>query len=404
MPRSIFVVNDFGHVNGGAAQVAVADAISLAQAGHNITFFCAVGPVAPELESAGVRVVCLQQREIAHNPNRLSAVSQGLWNNRAAIVLDQLLAEQLQMPIVHIHGWSKALSASVCATALARRAPIVVSLHDYFSACPNGGLYQYPSQKLCTLNAMSPSCIVCNCDSRSYSQKLYRVTRQVVQRFAGRLPGGVRHFVHHSRLVRTILMPYLPREAKFHLVPLTVDALPAPPAMLAENWDFVSIGRLSPEKGATLFAKAALRVGIRPVFVGDGRERDAVLAIASNAEITGWQERAGVRARLTRARALVFPSLCFETFGLSVAEALAHGVPTIVADRSAAAELVLEGETGLLFRTGDIGSLAACLEELKDVDRAASMGRCAYERYWKSPLTAERHLAAMLAVYERICA
>jgi glycosyltransferase involved in cell wall biosynthesis len=305
---------------------------------------------------------------------------------------------------VHIHGWSKALSGSVCAAALARRAPVVVSLHDYFAACPNGGFYQYPQQRPCTLTAMSPSCIVCNCDGRSYPQKLYRVARQAVQQQAGRLPGGVRHFIHHSQLVRKILTPYLPPRAIFHAVPMAVDVTIAPPTPVALNGDFVSVGRLSPEKGSILFAQAAAVAGIRPVFVGEGREREAVLNAAPDAEVTGWKKRAGVMARLAKARALVSPALSYETFGLTVAEALAQGVPAIVADRSAAAELVQDGETGLLFRTGDAASLASRLEILKDSDRAATMGRRAYEHYWQSPLSAERHLAAMLAVYERICA
>jgi glycosyltransferase involved in cell wall biosynthesis len=399
---NIIILNDFGHVNGGAAQVAVADAIALARAGHAITFFCAVGPVSPDLESAGVQIVCLDQQEIALDSDRLRAAQQGLWNRQAASALDRLLTGAAARPIVHIHGWSKALSGSVCSVALSHSARVVVSLHDYFTACPNGGFYQYPQQRLCALTAMSPTCIACNCDSRSYSQKLYRVARQAVQRQMGRLPSGVRHFVHHSQLARDILAPYLPRSAAFHAIPLAVDVSPSQATDVILNEDFVSVGRLSPEKGATLFAEAAVLAGIRPVFVGEGRERDAILALAPHAEVTGWQTRAGVTARLAKARALVFPSLGYETFGLTVAEALALGIPAIVADRSAAAELVQKGETGLLFRTGDAGSLASCLEILKDPDCAATMGHRAYERYWSAPFTADRHLAAMLALYESI--
>ena len=178
----ILILNDFGHINGGAAQVAIADAIALAQAGHAVTYLCAVGPVAAKLPAAGVRVICLEQQEIALDSDRFGAARRGLWNFQAARALDRLLAAYPALPIVHIHGWSKALSGSVCAAALARRAPVVVTLHDFFSACPNGGFYQYPQQRICELRAMSPSCIACNCDSRSYAQKLYRVARQAVQR------------------------------------------------------------------------------------------------------------------------------------------------------------------------------------------------------------------------------
>lgn len=400
MHRPILIINDFGHVNGGTAQVAIGDAVALAQAGHSVIFFCAVGPVDPALVAAGVRVVCLEQREIAQDPSRLRAARRGLWNGHAARALDRLLAGYAVQPIMHIHGWSKALSGSVCAVALSRRAPVVVSLHDYFAACPNGGFYQYPQQRICELTAMSPACIACNCDSRSYAQKLYRVARQAMQTRAGQLPGGVKHFIHHSRLVRDVLAPYLPHGSRLHDIPVAVDAEQALPVAVGQNRDFVMVGRLSPEKGALLFSQAAVRAGIKPVFIGDGRERDSVLAVAPGAEITGWQTRAGVAARLLLARALVFPSLLYETFGLTVAEALARGIPVIVPDRSAAAELVQDGETGLLFRSGDAVSLASCLEMLKDSDHATAIGQRAHERYWQAPLTTDRHFAALLAVYQ----
>ena len=394
--RPLIIVNDFGHVNGGTAQVAIGDAIALAQAGRGVTFFCAVGPVAPELEAAGVRVVCLGQQEIAADPNRLRATGQGIWNGVAGRALDRLLAQFPVAPIVHIHGWSKALSGSVTAAALARKAPVIVSLHDYFAACPNGGFYQYPQQRICDLTAMSPACIACNCDPRSYPQKLYRVARQAVQSKMGRLPDGVRDFIVHSRLVQQILAPYLPRTARLHAVPMAIAAEYAPPAPVSENQDFLMASRLSPEKGPLLFAEAAGRAGVRAVFVGEGPQRGA---LPDGAQITGWLSHAGVIARLRQARALVFPSLLYETFGLTVAEALSQGVPAIVADRSAAAELIEDGVTGLLFRTGDCASLASRLEILKDSGRAAEMGRRAHERYWQAPMNMANHLAAMMKVY-----
>lgn len=399
MPRSIFLLNDFGHINGGTAQVAIDDAVALAQAGHAVTYFCAVGPVDPALAAAGVRTICLEQQEIADDPDRLGAARRGLWNGVAARALDRLLADCPEPPLVHIHGWTKALSGSVCAVALKRRAPVVVTLHDFFTACPNGGFYQYPQQRICELTAMSPSCIACNCDIRSYGQKLYRVARQAVQERAGRLPDGVHHFIHHSQLVRDVLAPYLPRNAVFHAVPVAIEPPAGGPVPAADNRDVVMVGRLSPEKGPLLFAQAAVRAGIRPIFVGDGREREAVLAAAPDAEITGWQSRAGVAARLGQARALVFPSLLYETFGLAVAEALGRGLPVIVGDRTAAAELVDDGENGLLFRTGDAASLASRLEILKDSTRVAAMGRCAYARYQANPLSQTHHLESLLAVY-----
>jgi glycosyltransferase involved in cell wall biosynthesis len=395
---TIVIVNDFGHVNGGTAQVAIADAIALAQAGYRVFFFCAVGPVSPALIAAGVEVVCLDQQEIAADPDRLRAAKQGLWNGKAAQAMDKLLAD-IPFAIVHIHGWSKALSGSVAAAAIARRAPVVVTLHDFFAACPNGGFYQFPQQRICGLRAMSASCIACNCDPRSYPQKLYRVVRQAVQRYAGHLPDGISHFILHSALVRDVMASYLPSSASLHFIPMAIDVEPAKPVSVAKNLDFVMVGRLSPEKGAVLFAKAAAQVGVRPVFIGEGRMQSDIKARAPDAEIVGWLPRQALFARLTTARALVFPSLCYETFGLTVAEALARGIPVIVSDQTAAAELITDGQTGLLFRTGDAAHLSTQIKRLQDDVFAETLGRAAHARYWSNPMTEKRHISELLKVF-----
>jgi glycosyltransferase involved in cell wall biosynthesis len=119
--------------------------------------------------------------------------------------------------------------------------------------------------------------------------------------------------------------PLLPADTRLHYLPNPVDLEDRGPADVTANDTFVFIGRLSQEKGAAVFAEAARRAGVKALFVGDGPMRQAILSAAPGAAITGWVDNAQVRAHLRRARALVFPSLWYETFGLSVHEALAIG-------------------------------------------------------------------------------
>lgn len=64
--------------------------------------------------------------------------------------------------------------------------------------------------------------------------------------------------------------------------------------------------------------------------------------------------------------AFVFPSLC-ESFGFPMVEAMAHGIPLLVADTESNVEVV--GEGGKAFPAHDAESLARELERLSnDVD------------------------------------
>src|SRR3546814_20759544 len=82
--------------------------------------------------------------------------------------------------VVHFHQWTKAFSPSVFAAVADRGIPAVVSMHDYFLACPNGAYFNFPRNAPCSLRPLSPACIASNCASRSYSHKLARTVRQAV--------------------------------------------------------------------------------------------------------------------------------------------------------------------------------------------------------------------------------
>ena len=99
---------------------------------------------------------------------------------------------------------------------------------------------------------------------------------------------------------------------------------------------------------------------------------------------------------------LVFPSLWYETQGLVVLEAAAKGVPAIVSDGCAARDLIVHGETGLLFRNGDVADLCQKIMMLKDPKLAEYLGRQAYERYWANPYTIDYHIKGLESVYMKL--
>jgi hypothetical protein len=81
--KNVIIVNDFAHVNGGAGQVAFSSAKELAHRGFNVVVFSAVAPIDERLEFDRVKVVCLAQKDILTEKNRLRAIVQGCWNKNA---------------------------------------------------------------------------------------------------------------------------------------------------------------------------------------------------------------------------------------------------------------------------------------------------------------------------------
>lgn len=405
MLKTIVVVNDFAHINGGAGQVALASAIALAKKGYKVVVFSAVAPAMPSLIEAGVEVVIMGQHEILNDPNRLRAAIQGIWNRKAGEKMGELL-ESLDpaKTVVHFHSWTKSLSSSVVQAAIRRGFAVVCTLHDYFSACPNGGFFDFQRSEICTKKPLSLECVSKNCDVRSYPQKLWRVARHAVQKKVGLVPDGIRHFITVSDFSEAILRPFLWQGAVLHRVDNPTNTERRECIDAGANDAFVFVGRLSPEKGVNLFASASNKLGVTPLFVGEGPCGESIKKICPGARITGWVSGAQVAEYLSSARALILPSLLYEVSPLVIAEASALGIPSIVPDTCAARDVVENERTGLWFRGGDEYDLAEKMRSLLQRDIAATLGRASYEKYWENPCMMDRHIQQLEGCYAHVLA
>jgi glycosyltransferase involved in cell wall biosynthesis len=400
----VVVVNDYCHVQGGASRVAIDEAVGLADAGAYVTFLGAVGPVCEELNKSPLQVVNLNQSELSAFRRHPGNALHSLWNQTAYNSMKGVLRPLPQSTtVVHIHGYTKALSSSPARYAMDQGFKVVCTLHDFFSACPNGAFFNFIENQPCKLRPLSWSCIGTNCDKRSYAQKLYRIARSSAQRRLGHFPAGVRDYLALSNTSADVLRPYLPTNSKFHFLANPISVRWETPVDVAARDAIVAIGRLDTEKGTKILVDAARGTGSRLVLVGDGPWRHYAEKY-EGCKVTGWLSRPQAMAELERARCLVFPSLWYETFGLVIDEAAARGVPSIVSDISAAAERVKNEITGWHFRTGDVSDLVRCLTLIKDGTNVKRAGLAAFESYWANPSTPSRHAAALTAIYREILA
>lgn len=400
----IIVINDHGSITGGAAQVAIASLNALANLGFDVTFVSGVAPVDDRIDQDKVRVINFGMYDLIGNPSKLDAAIHGIWDARCAKRIGLLLDEyDPRETVVHLHTWVKSLTASVVQETMSRGFKLVTTLHDYFTVCPNGGLYNYQKQRHCEIAPMSMSCLLTNCDVRSYAQKLWRYGRHIVQQQVAGMPSRVEHFISISDYSEVLLRSFLPSGVKIYRVRNPIDIDYSSPSSPASSDSFCFVGRLSPEKGGMLFASAARMAEVPAVFIGTGTEVQGIREAYPSAQLRGWQDRSGVIAAIRSSRALVFPSLWHETQGLVVLEAAALGVPVVVSDGCAAREFVIHGETGLVFRSGNVEDLARCLKILRDDPyQANALGRNAYERYWANPCTLDNHLNELVGCYTEI--
>lgn len=399
----VVIINDFSHINGGAAKVAITSARGLADRGFQVLFISATEGCDALLAHDNITLECLGLNDVWSIRNPIDAAAKGLWNRAAGhSIWKSLETLDPQDTIVHIHSWTKALSPSIFNSVSRLPFRWVITFHDYFLFCPTGGYFNYLTSAPCTLKPGSLSCIAANCDARSYAHKAVRVARNGLLQRILRRAGAPLNVIHISGLAKDIASPFLPASTRNFLVVNPNDTLKSARVPVKDNDAFVFIGRLRQEKGCRLFARAAQSLGAQATFLGSGEEADAIRRDCPAAEIIPWGGKDAVEKVLSKARTLIFPSIWYETGGLVVLEALAKGIPVIATSATGAADFIEDGVNGWTFATGNEADLVAKMRQLEDRRLADRMGAAAFERYWKAPPTLERHLDRLDDVYGQI--
>ena len=143
----------------------------------------------------------------------------------------------------------------------------------------------------------------------------------------------------------------------------------------------VFLGRISPEKRPHVAIEAARRAGVRLVVAAKVDSVDRVyfeetvapLLRAPGIEFIGEVDEAGKAALLRDARALLFPILWPEPFGIAMVEAMAYGAPVITRRCGSTPEIVLDGVSG--FVCDDDEAIVRAIGQIDRLDRAACRRR-----------------------------
>ena len=361
--KNVVIINDFDYTQGGASKVAIDTANKLCD-NYNVYFFSGDTKETSSLDKRIIKI-CTNQGESLKNKNKLLGAVNGVYNLKARKHLKRLLEKlDKRETIVHVHGWTKCLSSSVFDVCWKMNFKVVLTLHDYFTACPNGGYFNYKENKICNLKPLSLRCVTCNCDSRNYAFKLYRIVRQFVQNKVVKLNDRLTDVISISNFSEKILKNTLNNDVNIHRVynPIDLDEKIIN-ADYRNNSYYLYVGRVSKEKGVDTFCRTVTKLGLRGVVVGDGDERLKLQSMYQGVEFVGWKNSADVKAYMKKAKALIFPSLWYEGAPLTPLEAMQYGIPVISSDCNAAIDYVNKNN-GFIFKNDN-----ELIEILKKVER-----------------------------------
>ena len=267
--------------------------------------------------------------------------------------------------------------------------------HEHWLICPMHVLWKF-NREVCT----KQSCFRCQVAGKRPPQ-LWRQTNL--------LESSLKHvdcFLSPSRFTMGKHLDgglKVPIRQMPYFLPTPPEA--APPEAAADNSlttgerpYFLFVGRLEEIKGLQ---------NIIPVFrnqkkynllvAGDGEFREALSTLAGdspNIKFLGRLNQDQLGALYGSARAVIVPSICYETFGIIIIEAFARKTPVIVNNLGALPEVVEDSGGGFIYENVDqledamnkLASDPGLRKELGD------KGHAAYRKYWDEEAHLERYL------------
>lgn len=323
----------------------------------------------------------------------LRAATQTVWSRPAASALRR--AAQVERPdVVHFHNLFPNISPAALRAASDMGVPTVMTLHNFRLSCLAATLLRDGATCEDCLGRPPWRGVVHGCYRSSRAASAVLAGSLTLHRAIGSfdrvtLFAAVSCFVR-DKLVEGGLDAQRVRVRRNFSWPM--------PRRSGPGSSFLVVGRLSAEKGIDTLLRAWNGQG-RLVVAGDGPERERLTALApTGVEFLGAVEPAAVPALLADARALLFPSRCYEGSPRAIVEAMAAGVPVIASDLGGLPEHVEDGHNGLLVAPDDIDGWAAAIERLGDDDVSLELGTGAYER-WQQEFSPEIALESLLAIY-----
>lgn len=275
------------------------------------------------------------------------------------------VVERERPDVVHAHGIYPMWSPSIFPALRRHGVPTVLHVHCHYLTCPNW--YHLRNSQVCDrcFGGREQWCVITNCRQNIAESAAYAVRSAVARKFR-LLTDHVGVFVAVSGFVRDRLVTAGYPADRVRVVRNVVSMGARATGTQPDSSLCIGYcGRLSSEKGVATLIEAARMTGLPVCVAGDGPERKALeKAAPRNVQFLGWIRGKAVSDFYESCRFVVVPSISFEAFSLSAAEAMRHGRPVIASSIGALPEVVIEGMTGLLFAPGNAGELANAMNRL----------------------------------------
>jgi glycosyltransferase involved in cell wall biosynthesis len=170
-------------------------------------------------------------------------------------------------------------------------------------------------------------------------------------------------YIANSKCVKRRISKYYRRDSTVIYPPVEVEKFRI--SELLGDY-FLIGGRLAPYKRVDLVIETFKLAGDNLIIYGDGVDFNRLKKLAGDAANIKFLGRVDDKTKFDLySKCLAFINPQEEDFGITTVEAMASGRPVIAYHKGGAAELIKDGETGILFDLQSVNSLKNAIERFK---------------------------------------
>jgi len=402
----ILLCSNFYYRRGGDCTYLLALQRLLEQHGHETAVFSMRHPQNLACPQEPYFVDHLDYAELnrAKNPaNAVKVLQRSIWSNQARRRIARLIADW-KPDLAHLQNIHAYLTPAIIGPLRRAGVPMVWTLHDYKLICPNDNFYS--NGRICEecKGGRYWRCARNRCKKNSFAASTVVALEAAVHRWLG-VGKPVGRFIAPSHFVKGKFTECGYAPDRIAVMPHFLET--PPPSATAGSYGLYA-GTLMPFKGVGTLLQALAKASPHPFHIlGGGAmleeyRRQARELGLEQVVFRGFLSGAELSAALAGAAYAVVPSEWWETFSYAAQEPLARGLPVIAANLGALPELVVDGQTGLLFPAGNAAALAEQIDRLwGDAGLRRRLGAQARE-FTCAKCDAERYYRELMDLYAAV--
>lgn len=312
------------------------------------------------------------------------------------------ILEREKIDVIHVHNTVALISPAVYLAGINRGIPVVQTIHNFRLVCPNGVCYinDHVCER-CIEHGLKAS-LLYNC---------YRNSK--LQTFVCALTIKFQRILQTYRAIYYICLTEFNKQKLLSVKQIWEDHIYLKPNFTKietsvvpyheRKKQIVYAGRIEKIKGVDMLLQAWMKLGDKApklVICGTGeleewcREYIANNEIG-NVEMLGQISNSDVKKLVGESLAIVYPTQWYEGFPMAVAEAYTMGTPIIASDIGNVGNLVVDGVTGMKFKSNSVVALANAID--KFMEKPVEL-----PDEYLSMYTADSNYAILKSIYEDV--